>query len=76
LWRRSKSLWHWSLVQILCLWTLSIVLSLSKNHPIYFSKHNVLETGFCLSSGKSYSVGPNVARSIEPNSVGVTWRWR
>jgi hypothetical protein len=33
---------------ILCFWTLSIVLSLSKNHPVYFSRHNVLETGFCL----------------------------
>jgi hypothetical protein len=29
-------------------WTLSIVLSLSKNHPVYFSKHNVSETRFCL----------------------------
>jgi hypothetical protein len=27
---------------------LSIVLSLSKNRPVYFSKHNVSETGFCL----------------------------
>jgi hypothetical protein len=35
-------------VQILCFWTLSIVLPLSKNHPVYFSKHNVSETGFCL----------------------------
>jgi hypothetical protein len=36
------------IVQILCFWTLSIVLSLSKNRPVYFSKHNVSETGFCL----------------------------
>jgi hypothetical protein len=36
------------IVEILCLWTLSIVLSLSKNCPVYFSKHNVSETGFCL----------------------------
>jgi sporulation-control protein spo0M len=35
-------------VQILCFWTLSIVLSLSKNRPVYFSKHKVSETGFCL----------------------------
>jgi hypothetical protein len=35
-------------VQILCFWTLSIVLSLSKKRPDYFSKHNVSETGFCL----------------------------
>jgi hypothetical protein len=36
------------LVQILCFWTLSIFLSLSKNRPVYFSKHNVSETLFCL----------------------------
>jgi hypothetical protein len=37
------------LVQLLCFWTLSIILSLSKKHrPVYFSKHNVSETGFCL----------------------------
>jgi hypothetical protein len=36
-------------VQILCCWTLSIVLSLSKNTVLYiFLKHNVSETGFCL----------------------------
>jgi hypothetical protein len=35
------------LVQIFCFWTLSIVLSLSKNTSVYFSKH-VSETGFCL----------------------------
>jgi hypothetical protein len=34
--------------QILCFSTLSIILSLSKNRPVYFSKHNVSETGFCL----------------------------
>jgi hypothetical protein len=37
-----------TLVQILRVCTLSIVLSLSKNGPIYFSKHSVSETGFCL----------------------------
>jgi hypothetical protein len=36
------------LVQILYFWILSIVLSLSKNRPVYFSKHNVSETGFYL----------------------------
>jgi hypothetical protein len=36
------------LQQILCFWTLSIVLSLFRNRPVYFSKHNVSETGFCL----------------------------
>jgi hypothetical protein len=36
------------LVQILDFWTLSIVLSLSKTRPVYFSKHNVSEIGFCL----------------------------
>jgi hypothetical protein len=34
-------------VQILCFWTLSIVLFLSKNRLVYFSKH-VSETGFCV----------------------------
>jgi hypothetical protein len=34
-------------LQILYFWTLSIILSLSKNCPVYFSKH-VSETGFCL----------------------------
>jgi hypothetical protein len=29
-------------------WILSIVLSVSKNRPVYFSKHNISETGFCL----------------------------
>jgi hypothetical protein len=35
-------------LQVLCFWTLSIVLSLSKNRRVYFSTHNVSETGFCL----------------------------
>jgi hypothetical protein len=35
-------------LQILGFLILSIVLSLSKNRPVYFSKHNVSETGFCL----------------------------
>jgi hypothetical protein len=35
-------------VQILCFWTLSIVLSLSKNRPVYFSEHKASETAFCL----------------------------
>jgi hypothetical protein len=37
-----------TLVQILCFWTLSIVLSSSKNRPVNFSKQNVSETGFSL----------------------------
>jgi hypothetical protein len=36
------------MLQILCVWTLSIVLSLSKNRPVYFSKQNVSDTGFYL----------------------------
>jgi hypothetical protein len=35
-------------VQILSFWTLSVVLSLYKNRPIYYSEHNVSETGFRL----------------------------
>jgi hypothetical protein len=34
--------------QILCFWTLSIILSLSKSLPVYFLKHNVSDTGFWL----------------------------
>jgi hypothetical protein len=33
---------------LLCSWTLSIVLSLSKKSPVFSSKHYVSETGFCL----------------------------
>jgi hypothetical protein len=29
-------------------WTISIVLCLSKSHPVYLSKLSVSETGFCL----------------------------
>jgi hypothetical protein len=40
------------IAQILCFWTLSIVLSLSKNTvlftPVYISKHNVSDAGLCL----------------------------
>jgi hypothetical protein len=36
------------LLQVLCFWTFFIVLSLSKNRPVYFSKHNVSDTGICL----------------------------
>jgi hypothetical protein len=35
-----------SLLQISCFGALSIVLSLSKNRPVYFSKHNVSKAGF------------------------------
>jgi hypothetical protein len=35
-------------VQILCFWTLSIVLSLSKNNVLFIFQNNMLETGFCL----------------------------
>jgi hypothetical protein len=35
-------------VQILCLWTLSIGLSLYENRPVFSSEHSVSETGFCL----------------------------
>jgi hypothetical protein len=45
---RSKSLWRWYI---------STVLSLSKNCLVYFSKQHFGD--WILSSGKSYSVGPN-----------------
>jgi hypothetical protein len=42
-----------TLVQLLCFWTLSIVLSLSKKH------RPVSETGFCLRlQGKPAQLGP------------------
>jgi hypothetical protein len=46
-------------VQMLCFWTLSIFLPLSKKPPIYITKHNVSETGFCLRfQVKSAQLGP------------------
>jgi hypothetical protein len=39
------------LMWLLCSWTLSIILSLSKNRPVFFSKHCVSETGL-------YRLGP------------------
>jgi hypothetical protein len=37
----------------------SVVLPLSKNHPVYFSKHNVSETGVSLRlQVKSNQLGP------------------
>jgi hypothetical protein len=40
-------------------WILSIVFSLSKKRPVYFSKHNVSETGFCLRlQAKPIQLGP------------------
>jgi hypothetical protein len=40
----TKKTW----LQILCFWTLSIVLSLSKNNILFIFQNNVPETGFCL----------------------------
>jgi hypothetical protein len=37
-----------NIIWLICSWTLSIVLSLSKNRPVFSSKHYVSETGFCL----------------------------
>jgi hypothetical protein len=38
-----------SFLQLLCFLTLSIVMPLSRKHcPVYFSKYNISETGFCL----------------------------
>jgi hypothetical protein len=40
-------------------WTLSIIISLSENCPVYFSKHNVSETEFSLHlQTKSTQLGP------------------
>jgi hypothetical protein len=48
-----------TLVKILCFWTLSIVLFYLKHRPVYISKHNVSETGFCLRLHvKSTQLGP------------------
>jgi hypothetical protein len=35
-------------LQVLCFWTLSIILSLSKNRPVYFSKYSVSVSAFYL----------------------------
>jgi hypothetical protein len=44
------------IIQILCFWTLSIVFVY---RHLYFSKHNVSETGFCLRlQVKSAQLGP------------------
>jgi hypothetical protein len=50
---RNKYIWlYWNgntnESTILRFWTLSIVLFLSKHRPLYISKLNILETGFCL----------------------------
>jgi hypothetical protein len=37
-----------TLIQILCFWTLFIVLFYLKHRPVFIIKHNVLVTGFCL----------------------------
>jgi hypothetical protein len=51
---------HQIVEQILCFWTLSIVLSLSKNRPVYFFKTQRFGDWILSpSSGKTYSVGPN-----------------
>jgi hypothetical protein len=47
------------LLKILCFWTLSIVLSLSKNTVLFIFKNNVSETKFCLLlQVKSAQLGP------------------
>jgi hypothetical protein len=46
-------------VQILCFWILSIVSFHLKHRPIYISKNNVSETGFCLRLQAKYTqMGP------------------
>jgi hypothetical protein len=48
-----------TLVQILRFWALSIVLFYQKHRPVYFSKHNFSETGFCLHlQAKPTQLGP------------------
>jgi hypothetical protein len=48
-----------TLVQILCFWTLSIVISLSKTRSCLFFKTRFGDCILSPSSGKTYSVGPN-----------------
>jgi hypothetical protein len=48
-----------TLVQILCFWILSIVLSLSKNIGLFILKKRFGNWILSPSSGKTYSVGPN-----------------
>jgi hypothetical protein len=47
------------LVQVLCFWTLSIVLSLSKTVLFIFKTQRFGDQILSPSSGKTYSVGPN-----------------
>jgi hypothetical protein len=64
-------------VQILCFWTLSIVLSLSKHSPVYISKHNVSETGFCLRHHvKPTQLGPIDRASPYLRTSVPAPRWR
>jgi hypothetical protein len=65
-------------------WTLSIVLSLTKNRPVYLKKKNVSETGFCprlqvkptllgpIDRGSPYLRRKGLALPIGPNRVGFT----
>jgi hypothetical protein len=52
-WTELKQFWSkicddGTLAQVLCFWTLSIVLFSSETPSVFVSKHNVSETGFCL----------------------------
>jgi hypothetical protein len=60
-------------VQILCFSTLSIFLSLFKNCPVYFSKHNVSETVFSL---RRQARQVALALLTGSNWVRFTWRLR
>jgi hypothetical protein len=78
---RSKSLLWWYRVQILCFWTLSIILFLSKTSSCLYFKTHFGHWIVSPSSGKTYSDGPNLRRkgpalSIGPNWVDFTWRRR
>jgi hypothetical protein len=60
-----------TLVQILCFWTLSIILPLCKTQScLYILKHNVSETGFCLRLQVNLL---SWAQSIELVPVSIDW---
>jgi hypothetical protein len=59
---------------VVCFWTLSIFLSLSKSYSVYISKCNISETGFCLHlQGKPTQLGPVNRASPEIATMSIDW---
>jgi hypothetical protein len=75
---RSKSLWRWYIsTNILLLFIIHRPVIIQKHRPVYFSKHNVSETGFCLRLQVNPTQMSPIDRAspyVRPNWVGFTWR--